>query len=263
MTTLTVRNSNVPRLLNHCYSSDKEPDLAPSPLYERNSDREGSPDPQQDVQYEQEEEYVVKETVDQLQIKREVDDQAINESTPTRTVILEDTESQDGSPVGIVQSLFHNIVQNVIQEPESHEDAQRTPPRIGRLVYEEKIRSTPVKDRTGPTLDARRTAQNDFPARDRIGTHPPAYGQPGTSRTPDTRKPKKKGRSREARNSADRKGRKSMPRKAKNSVTYREGGEEKLDGQMGGCSFPTSYHETTTDLDTDSEYDADLSNPRE
>ena len=158
--------------------------------------------------------------------------------------------------------MFHGLVQNVIQEPESHEDVQRTPPRLGRIVYEERRRGTPMKDRVGPTLNARRTAQNDFPARDRIGTHPPTYEQPSTSQTPDTRKPKKKGQSRDARNSADRKGRKSMPRKAKNSVTYRENNEDKLDGQMGGCNFPTSYHETTTDLDTEPEYDAEHSDSR-
>ena len=177
-----VKNSYVPKLLN--YSSEGEPNSAPSPLYGSNSDRERSPGPQQDVQYERSEEYVVNEPVELLQIKKEeVEERAVNESTPTREVILEDTESQDGSPVGIVRGLFRNIVRNVIQKPGDHDAARRTPPRVGRLVYEEKVRNTPAKDRRGPTRDERRAAQGEFPVRERIGTNPPAYARPGTSRT--------------------------------------------------------------------------------
>ena len=139
-------------------------------------------------------------------------------------------------------------------------DAQRTPPRIGRIVYEETTRNTPMRDRVGPTFSERRTAQKNLPAKDRVGTHPPAYERPGTSRSPVARETNRKRKSRSARNSADYKGQKSIPRRAKATVQYREQDADKLDGQLGGCYFPTRDDTTTTDLDTES--DSEPSEPR-
>ena len=257
-----VRNLPRPRMLN--YSSEGEQNSAPSPLYESNSDHERSPaTQQQDELYKRSEEYVV-ETGERSQIKEEVEEMTVVECTPPREVILEDTESQDGNPVGIiVGGLFTDIVEDVILRQGNQEAAQQSPPRHGRLVYAEEIRNTPARDRRGPTRDERRAAQDEYPVGERIGTNPPAYARPGTSRTSDSREPKKKKKqSREARDSADPKGRKSLHRDAKKPVTYTENDGNKLEGQIkdesGTYSFPTSYHDTTaTDInsETDSEFE--------
>ena len=131
----------------------------------------------------------------------------------------------------------------------NQDDAQRTPPRGGELVFEEQVRSTPVKQRVGKTLTERREAQRTKPAKERLGTRPPtsAFERLGAGRYPVDREAKRR-RSRSARDSAS--SRQSFPRRAKAVVQNRGHEEDELDGQLDGCYFPIR-EETTTDTDSE------------
>ena len=130
---------------------------------------------------------------------------------------------------------------------------------MGEVVFEESVRSTPIKHRVGLTLDERREAQRTKRALDRLGTRPQtsAYERLGAGRDTADREAKRKSRSARDRDSAS--SRQSIPRRAKAVVQNRGLKECNLDGQLGGCSFPTR-EETTTDVDTDT--DPETPNPR-
>ena len=76
----------------------------------------------------------------------------------------------------------------------NQDDAQRTPPRVGEVVFEEPVRSTPIKQRVGQTLTERREAQRTKPAKERLGTRPPtlAFERLGAGRYPVDREAKRR-----------------------------------------------------------------------
>ena len=55
-----------------------------------------------------------------------------------------------------------------IKEEEGQDDVQQTPPR--RVIFEETLRSTPVRQRLGPTKSEIREAQRTKPAKGRLGS---------------------------------------------------------------------------------------------
>ena len=138
-------DTETPKLVN--YSDDHEYDQGPSPLY-----------------VEQEE--VIYETVADwsIEIKKESEQEDVQE-TPPRRVVLEETE---GNTPGSGQ-----------------EDVHRTPPR--RVVFEETIRSTPVKQRVGPTKSEIREAQRTKSAKERLGKRRLNTGQGSVDRTKETK----------------------------------------------------------------------------
>ena len=115
----------------------------------------------------------------------------------------------------------------------------------GGVVFEETMRSTPIKQRVGQTLAERREAQRTKPAKERLGTRPPTsvFERLSTGQDPVDREARRK--SRKARDSAS--NRQSFPRRAKVTVQNRVQKECKLDGQLGGCYFPNREEDTDSE----------------
>ena len=131
----------------------------------------------------------------------------------------------------------------------NQDDAQRTPPRGGELVFEEQVRRTPVKQRVGKTFTERKEAQRTRPVKERLGTRPSTSVFERLSDGRDTVAPEaRRRRSRNARDSTS--SRQSIPRPAKAEVQTRGQEESKLDGKLDGCYFPIR-EETTTDTDSE------------
>ena len=129
----------------------------------------------------------------------------------------------------------------------NQDDAQRTPPRGGELVFEEQSRRTPVKQRVGKTFTERKVAQRTLPVKERLGTCPSTSVFERLSDGPVAPEARRR-RSRNDRNSTS--SRQSIPRRAKAEVPTRGQEKSKLDGTLEGCHFPIQ-EETTTDSDSE------------
>ena len=238
-----------PKLTNQDTSNENVSDPAPSPLYRSENEDE-------------------------------VSQEAVN-GTPPRKVILETPDDEEEEELtqrdnqtgvrGVVRGVVHDIVRGVVRiSPprtvileeslrntpvkqrlgminRNQDDAQRTPPRGGELVFEEQSRRTPVKQRVGKTFTERKVAQRTLPVKERLGTCPSTSVFERLSDGPVAPEARRR-RSRNARNSTS--SRQSIPRRAKAEVPTRGQEKSKLDGTLEGCHFPIQ-EETTTDSDSE------------
>ena len=129
----------------------------------------------------------------------------------------------------------------------NQDDAQRTPPRGGELVFEEQSRRTPVKRRIGKTFTERKVAQRTLPVKERLGNRHSSSVFERLSEGPVAPETRRR-RSRNDRNLTS--SRQSIPRRAKAEAPIRGQENSKLDVTLVGFRFPIQ-EVTTTDSDSE------------